>query len=152
MVGATAAALALRGLFGDVAHLGSTVPSDGAGQALGLEFAITFFLMFVIVAVATDERAVPGAAAVAIGGYVALAATFSGPIAGASMNPARSFGPALVSGTWSDHWVYWAGPVAGALLGAWVYGWLRQGAPPSRLPAGVVQPDSDELTDEPRLS
>jgi MIP family channel proteins len=147
LIGATAAALTLRGLFGNVAALGSTIPSDGAGQALGLEVVITFFLMFVIVAVATDQRAVPGAAAVAIGGYVGLAATFSGPIAGASMNPARSFGPALVSGTWTDHWVYWVGPIAGALLGALVYGWLRQGAPPSRSPAGVVEPDAAGLRD-----
>jgi MIP family channel proteins len=142
LIGATAASLALRWLFGNVAGLGSTVPTDGATQALGLEVIITFFLMFVIVAVATDERAVPGAAAVAIGGYVALAATFSGPIAGASMNPARSFGPALASGTWTDHWVYWAGPVAGALLGALVYTYLRYGETPSKEPAGVVEPDA----------
>lgn len=145
LVGATTAALTLRLLFGNVAGLGSTVPTDGAGQALGLEIVITFFLMFVIMAVATDERAVPGAAAVAIGGYVALAATFSGPIAGASMNPARSFGPAIASGTWNEHWVYWLGPIAGALLGALVYGFLRHGAPPSMPLAGVVEPDAVEL-------
>ncbi|MEZ4553313.1 MAG: MIP/aquaporin family protein [Dehalococcoidia bacterium] len=145
LVGAAAAAFALRLLFDNVGDLGSTIPTDGAGQALGLEVIITFFLMFVIVAVATDERAVPGAAAVAIGGYVALAATFSGPIAGASMNPARSFGPAIASGVWTDHWVYWLGPIAGALLGAFAYGWLRQGAPPSMPPAGVVEPDSAAL-------
>ncbi len=145
LVGAVGAALVLRALFGNEATLGSTVPSDGAGQALLLEVIITFFLMFVIVAVATDERAVPGAAAIAIGGYVALAATFSGPIAGASMNPARSFGPALASGTWSDHWVYWVGPVAGALLGAAAYGYLRQGQAPAMEPAGVVEPEAAEL-------
>ncbi len=139
LLGATLAALALRWLFGNVAGLGSTIPTDGAGQALGLEVIITFFLMFVIVAVATDERAVPGAAAVAIGGYVALAATFSGPIAGASMNPARSFGPALASGTWTDHWVYWVGPIAGALLGALVYTYIREGEKPA---AGVVEPEA----------
>jgi MIP family channel proteins len=142
LLGAAAASLMLRWLFGNVADLGSTAPTDGTGQALGLEVIITFFLMFVIVAVATDRRAVPGAAAVAIGGYVALAATFSGPIAGASMNPARSFGPALASGTWTDHWVYWAGPVAGALLGARVYTYLRHGEAPSTEPAGVVEPET----------
>lgn len=141
ILGAVAAALTLRALFGNVATLGSTVPTDGAGQALALEALITFFLMFVIVAVATDERAVPGAAAVAIGGYVALVATFAGPIAGASMNPARSFGPALASGTWTDHWVYWAGPIAGALLGAAAYRWLRHGSPPAMEPAGIVEPE-----------
>ena len=105
LLGAAGAALALRVLFGNVAALGATLPTDGAGQALGLEIVITAILMFVIMAVATDLRAVQDAAAIAIGGYVALAATFSGPIAGASMNPARSFGPALLSGTWTDHWV-----------------------------------------------
>jgi glycerol uptake facilitator-like aquaporin len=86
--------------------------------------------MFVISAIATDVRAVGQAAAIAIGGYVALAATFAGPVAGASMNPARSFGPALLSGTWSDHWVYWIGPIAGALIGALLYTYVRAAEPP----------------------
>ncbi|MDQ3496736.1 MAG: aquaporin [Actinomycetota bacterium] len=72
---------------------------------------LTLFLMFVVSSVATDVRAVGQAAAIAIGGYVALAATFAGPIAGASMNPARSFGPAFLRGTWTRWWVYWIGPV-----------------------------------------
>lgn len=142
LAGAAAAALVLRLLFGVVADLGSTVPSGGAGQALGLEVVITSFLMFVIMAVATDLRAVSAHAAIAIGGYVTLAAIFSGPIAGASMNPARSFGPALLSGTWADHWVYWAGPIAGALLGAAVYMLVRSGHPPA---------DGHELNDTPGL-
>ena len=86
--------------------------------------------MFVIAAVATDVRAVGQAAAIAIGGYVALAATFAGPIAGASMNPARSFGPALLSGTWNSHWVYWVGPLLGAALGALLYRYVRAADPP----------------------
>ena len=131
LVGAAAAALMLRWLFGVVADLGATVPTGGAGQALGLEVVITAFLMFVIMAVATDARAVRDHAAIAIGGYVALAATFSGPIAGASMNPARSFGPALLSGQWVDHWVYWVGPIVGALVGAALYALIRSGNPPA---------------------
>jgi len=127
LAGAAAASLLTKALYGDTAHLGATLPSHGAGQALVLEIALTFFLMFVIMAVATDVRAVGEAAALAIGGYVALAATFAGPIAGASMNPARSFGPALVSNDWSSWWVYWAGPIAGALLGALVYQLVRSG-------------------------
>jgi len=146
LLGAVLASVSHRMLFGNVAALGSTIPSDGAGQALGLELIITFFLMVVIVAVATDKRAVPGAAAVAIGGYVGLAATFAGPIAGASMNPARSFGPALISGTWTSHWVYWAGPIIGALLGALVYAWLRDGEAPRIDSAGVVAPDAGSLS------
>jgi aquaporin NIP len=74
--------------------------------------------MFVIISVATDTRAVGAAAAIAIGGTVGLDALFGGPVTGASMNPARSFGPALVSGRWTDFWVYVAGPIAGASAGA----------------------------------
>lgn len=125
--GAAAASLVTKGLYGNVAHLGATLPSHGAGQAVVLEGFLTFFLMFVIMAVATDVRAVGEAAAIAIGGYVALAATFAGPIAGASMNPARSFGPALVSNDWTAWWAYWIGPIAGALLGALAYQLVRSG-------------------------
>lgn len=103
LLGACAASAVYLALFGDVANLGATVPSGSDQQAVLLEIVLTLFLMFVISAVATDVRAVGQAAAIAIGGYVALAATFAGPIAGASMNPARSFGPALLSGTWT-HW------------------------------------------------
>ena len=78
-----------------------------------------------IVAVATDARAVGAAAAIAIGATVALDAMFGGPVTGASMNPARSFGPALVTGEWSDFWLYVAGPVIGAALGALAYQLVR---------------------------
>lgn len=100
LLGASIAALALRLLFGDVANLGATLPAGSAVQSLGLEVVLTFFLMFVIMAVATDTRAEGQGAALAIGATVGLEAAFAGPISGASMNPARSFGPALVSGTW----------------------------------------------------
>ena len=86
-------------MFGGAANLGATGPSGSSFQATLLELVPTLVLMLVVSAVATDVRAVGRAAAVAIGGKVALAATFAGPIAGASMNPARSFGPALPSGT-----------------------------------------------------
>lgn len=127
LAGASAASLLTKSFYGNTAHLGATLPSHSTGQALVLEIALTFFLMFVIMAVATDVRAVGEAAALAIGGYVALAATFAGPIAGASMNPARSFGPALVSNDWTAWWVYWVGPIAGALLGAAAYQLVRTG-------------------------
>ncbi len=124
-LGGVVASLALRGLFGTVADMGATVPSGGAWQSYGLETVLTFILMFVIMAVATDNRAIGMAAAPAIGGTVGLEAIFAGPISGASMNPARSLGPALVGWTWTSHWVYWAGPATGALIGAFLYRWLR---------------------------
>jgi MIP family channel proteins len=130
LLGALAASSCLRLLLGDVAHLGATLPAGtgGAWQAFGLEVLLTFFLMFVIMAVATDTRAVGQAAALAIGATVGLEALFAGPISGASMNPARSLAPALVSGTWTDLWVYVLAPLLGAAAGALVYRWLRVGS------------------------
>jgi aquaporin NIP len=125
MVGAVAGAAVLRACFGPEAGLGVTVPSGSSIQALGLEVLLTAVLMFVITSVATDTRAVGQLAAIAIGGTVALDALWGGPITGASMNPARSFGPALVTGVWQAHWLYWLGPIGGAILGAALYQGLR---------------------------
>src|SRR5205085_3848172 len=105
--------------------LGVTVPHVGVGSALVYEVTLSAFLMFVIVAVATDTRAVGAAAAIAIGGAVGLDALFGGPVTGASMNPARSFGPALASGTWTSFWIYIVGPVTGAAIGAFAYQYIR---------------------------
>jgi MIP family channel proteins len=127
LTGATAAAACLRLLLGNVAHVGATTPAGlgGAWQAFWLETLLTFFLMFVIMAVATDTRAVGQAAALAIGATVGLEALFAGPISGASMNPARSLGPALVAGIWTGQWVYVTAPFLGAAAAALVYRWLR---------------------------
>ena len=125
LAGATLASLVLRGLFGSVADMGATIPSESAWQSLGLEVLLTLFLMFVIMAVATDVRAMGQGAALAVGATVGLEAIFAGPISGASMNPARSFGPALLGWVWESHWVYWAGPVAGAVAASLLYRWLR---------------------------
>ncbi len=125
LLGASAAALTLQALFGSVANLGATLPVGSAGQSLLLEMLLTAALMLVITSVATDTRAVGQLAAIAIGATVALDALWGGPVSGASMNPARSLGPALIAGAWRDHWVYWLGPVLGALLGAGLYQWLR---------------------------
>jgi MIP family channel proteins len=125
-LGALVGALVLLAAWTDKpARLGATVPSVGVGTALLYEVVLTAFLMFVIVAVATDTRAVGAAAAVAIGGTVGLDALFGGPITGASMNPARSLGPALAAGEWQDFWIYVAGPFAGAGLGALAYQLVR---------------------------
>ncbi len=126
LVGATLAAGCLRLLVGDIGHLGTTLPAGTVWQSFGLEFLLTFFLMFVIMAMATDTRAVGQAAALAIGATVALEALFAGPISGASMNPARSLGPALVSWTWTAQWVYLFAPLLGAVVGALVYRWIRE--------------------------
>ena len=126
LVGAAAGAAVLLTVWtSKPAALGSTVPSVAAGSALLYEIVLTAVLMFVIVAVATDTRAVGAGAAIAIGGAVALDALFGGPLTGASMNPARSFGPALAAGEWTDFWVYVLGPVAGATLGAAAYQFIR---------------------------
>lgn len=126
LVGATAAALLLLSAWTEEpAHLGATLPSVSAPTALLYEIVLTAFLMFVITAVATDTRAVGAAAAIAIGGTVGLDALFGGPITGASMNPARSLGPALVSGTWHDFWIYLTGPLIGAAVGVFAYQLVR---------------------------
>ena len=128
LLGAVSASGAHRLLFGLVDDLGATMPAGSVWQSLGVEIALTFILMFVIMAVATDVRAVGHSAAIAIGATVGLEAIFAGPISGASMNPARSFGPALVGWVWSSHWIYWVGPPVGAVTGALIYRWLGANA------------------------
>ena len=125
VAGALIAATILRGSLGNVAHTGATLPAGSQGQSFLWEVVLTFFLMFVIMAVATDTRAVGEAAAIAVGGTVGLDAMFGGPISGASMNPARSFGPALVSGDLRALWLYLIAPPIGAGLGALAYQFVR---------------------------
>jgi aquaporin Z len=124
-VGAIAAAALLRGLFGDVAHLGATLPSAGTGvwKAVIIETLLTLGLVSVILCTASGARNIGANAALAVGGYVAVAGLWAAPVSGASMNPARSLAPALVGGDWHAWWVYLVGPLAGGLLavgGAWI--------------------------------
>ena len=135
IAGATIGALVLRISLGDGADLGLTQPSGGELQSLAWEALLTFFLMLVITAVATDTRAVGEAAALAIGGTVALGALVGGPISGASMNPARSLGPAIVAGDLTAMWLYLVGPVLGAVGAALVYRYLRSAPEPVALAA-----------------
>jgi MIP family channel proteins len=122
LAGAVLAALLLAGIWaGHPADLGATVPTIAPGRAVLAEATLTALLMLVIMSVATDTRAVGAPAALAIGAAVGLAAIAFGPLTGASLNPARSLGPALVSGQWHDFWIYLAGPLVGAPLGALTY-------------------------------
>jgi aquaporin NIP len=131
--GALAAALVLRASLGDIAHVGATLPSGSDTQSFLWEAVLSFFLMFVIMAVATDTRAVGEAAAIAIGATVGLDAMFGGPISGASMNPARSLGPAIAAGDFTSICVYLTAPFLGAVIAAVTYQFLRD--EPVRPPA-----------------
>lgn len=117
LVGAFAASGLLRLLFTHKT-LGATHPAGPAAQTFALETVLTAMLMFVILGVATGAKEKGILAGVAIGGVVAFEALFAGPISGASMNPARSLAPAVLSGSMGDVWVYIAAPTLGAALGA----------------------------------
>jgi aquaporin Z len=144
LLGAVIAVAILRWLFGDVGGLGATVPADVVtdGRAVAVEALLTLGLVTVILGTATGAKNVGANAAIAIGGYVALAGLWAAPITGASMNPARSFGPMLVSGDWDHGWVYVVGPVLGGLVAVGC-AWLLRG-PPSRAAdvaaQGVLEP------------
>lgn len=118
LIGATLACLFLLAVFGNVEHLGATLPGPGYAnwQALLMEAALTTGLVSVILGTASAAQNVGAIAALGVGGYIALAGLWAAPVSGVSMNPARSFGPALVSGDWSSYWVYVVGPIVGALI------------------------------------
>lgn len=115
------AAYSLKIIFHPFMSGGVTVPSGGYGQAFALEFIISFILMFVVTAVATDTRAVGELAGIAVGATVMLNILIAGPITGASMNPVRTLGPAIVTNNYKDIWVYLVAPILGALSGAGTY-------------------------------
>ena len=115
--GALAASLVLRALFPSDAGLGRTLPAGSSSQSFVLELILTAILMFVILGVSTGAKEKGITAGLVIGAVVGLEALFAGPICGASMNPARSLAPALVSLYLSSLWIYLTAPVAGAVLG-----------------------------------
>ena len=116
LAGALLASALLRVMFGNVASLGATLPAGPPVQSLLLETVLTAILMFVILCVSTGPRQIGTMAGIAVGGVIAMEAMFAGPICGASMNPARSLAPAIVSGNLRHLWVYLAGPTVGALV------------------------------------
>jgi len=127
--GAVAASLVLGALLAPATY-GETVPSVGTSQAFVIEALLSFALMFVVVAVATDERVTAGFAGLAVGLVVGFDVLFGAVLTGASMNPARSLGPAVAGGTWTAHAIYWLGPIVGMVAAAWVYELLRPAAAP----------------------
>jgi aquaporin Z len=116
LLGAFAASGLLRALFPTDQTLGATLPAGSAGQSFVLEGVLTFFLMLVILSVSTGAKEKGITAGIAVGSVIALEALFAGPICGASMNPARSLAPAVVSGHLEHVWIYIAAPVLGAAL------------------------------------
>lgn len=132
VLGSISAAFALKGIFHPDMGGGVTVPSGSYGQAFSLEFIITFNLMFVVTAVATDTRAVGELAGLAVGATVMLNILIAGSNSGGSMNPVRTLGPAIAAGNYKAIWVYIVGPITGALLGAAAYTLIR------------LKPDPDE--------
>ncbi|WKZ35131.1 MAG: MIP family channel protein [Anaerolineales bacterium] len=124
--GAVAGSTVLGILFGFDTQLGVTQPSGSLAQSFLLEVLLTAALMFVITAVATDTKAVGQLAAIMIGATVMVNALWGGSISGASMNPARSFGPALINGNWEYQWLYLVAPIVGAVLGALAYQLIRE--------------------------
>jgi aquaporin Z len=125
LVGAALACLFLLAIFGNAEHLGATLPGEPyhAWQAFLMEIALTGGLVSVILGTASAAQNVGTIGALGVGGYIALAGLWASPVSGTSMNPARSFGPALVAGDWHAYWAYVLGPLLGAVLAvgaAWI--------------------------------
>jgi aquaporin NIP len=119
--GAIAAAVALREILGPVASVGATLPTAGIWQSFGLEVLLTGFLMLAVMAVVSGQEDRRGFSGIIVGGVVAMEAMWAGPLTGASMNPARSLGPALASGELGSLWIYLTAPVVGAIVAAVLY-------------------------------
>lgn len=127
-VGGLAAVFLLKAFFGKVGELGATMPGSGVsvGMALAMEIVLTTGLVTTVLATATRAHNIGPNGAIAVGGYIALAALVTAPISGASMNPVRSLAPDLVRGDFGTTWIYVAGPLAGALIGV-CFEWLLKG-------------------------
>jgi aquaporin Z len=118
LIAAAAACLLLRVVFGDVGGLGATLPGQGFSnlQAVTVELLLTVGLVSTILGTASTAQNVGPLSAIAVGGYIILAGLWSSPVSGASMNPARSFGPALITGDFTSYWVYLVGPLLGGAI------------------------------------
>jgi MIP family channel proteins len=132
--GAVAASYTCGWLLGPVGQFGATLPALAIPQSFLVEMGYSGVLGFVILAVAADERTSAAVAPFAIGATVFAGALVTGPLTGGSFNPARSFGPAVASGIWNAHWLYWLAPIAGMLLSMRLYDYLRPAAASDSLP------------------
>lgn len=130
-IGAIAASAMLAWLLGTTHGSGETIPHLGLAQAFVVEMGYTAVLGFVIMGVATDARTPPAVAPFAIGATIFAGALVTGPLTGGSFNPARSLGPSVIGGVWVAHWLYWAAPIVGAMLGMRLYDVLRTTGAPS---------------------
>lgn len=152
LLGATAAAgllkAALPAAAVDVVKLGTPLPGPGisSGQALVVEIVLTFFLMFVIFGVAVDKRGPASIAGLAIGLTITMGVCMGGALTGAAMNPARSFGPMLVQQEWTAAWVYWVGPIIGAILAALIYTFVMLDDTPADEAVALPQTDPGRPT------
>ncbi len=148
LLGATAAAgllkVTLPAAAVDAVKLGTPLPGAGisVGQALVVEIVLTFFLMFVIFGVAVDKRGPAAIAGLAIGLTITMDICMGGGISGAAMNPARSFGPMLVQQEWTAAWIYWVGPIIGAILAALIYTFVMLDETSTDEPIALPQTDA----------
>jgi aquaporin Z len=128
LLGAVLACLFLWAMFGKIGSLGATEPGSGASdlQAMLMEAVLTLGLVSTILGTASGAQNAGAFSALAVGGYITLAGLWSSPVSGASMNPARSFGPDLVNGDFSNYWVYVVGPLLGAAV-AVGFAWVLRG-------------------------
>ena len=129
--GAIAASALLAWLLGPVGNFGATVPSVSVARAFVIEMGYTGLLGFVIMAVATDDRAPAAIAPFVLGATVFVGALVTGPLTGGSFNPARTLGPAVVGSIWTAHWLYWLAPIIGMIAGMQLYDVVRRANVPA---------------------
>ena len=144
LLGAALACLFLWAMFGKIGSLGATEPGSGASdlQAMLMEAVLTLGLVSTILGTASGAQNAGAFSALAVGGYIALAGLWSSPVSGASMNPARSFGPDLVNGDFSHYWVYVAGPLLGAAV-AVGFAWVLRGRGGDRSAIAAAQGEGE---------
>jgi MIP family channel proteins len=154
LLGAVVAAYALKGVFPAEVAVATRLGGQSVAielsslQAIACEAIATFFLVFVVFGTAVDPQA-PKVGGFAIGLTIAADILAIGPLTGGSMNPARSFGPALVSGVFEGHLIYWIGPILGGIVAALLYDRLFLPRPPEPLDHGAVRPAAGGATDSP---